>query len=251
MLSTILTRRDKGALAEAVVYDCSAQHANAQSPDPEALVAMTPLKFRRAFPGAQIPAVSAQPTTNEMKGWIKKIEAAPKPKHGGWKGKTKQCSDTLNTDKINLKKSYWQLATRTDVKDLIASAAKKRGLTTIGMVETILIDWLNRNELKKIPRQITRSTNKVAYTMGQIAAKEYETFGNVSFEGYLFEVPGKKLTALKKFLISSGKFTEDIVRLYEAMSASTTTTRLSFQNYIWFFAGFCGIDWAVIAEQKI
>ena len=62
MLRTILAQRDsKGKLLDAVVYDCSAQHANGLSVDPGALVALTPKKYNKLFPGEQIPLPDKQP----------------------------------------------------------------------------------------------------------------------------------------------------------------------------------------------
>ncbi len=250
---SILTKRKDGKLLDAVVYECSAQHANELSPDRRSLTAYTAKKFSRAFPVASFPEPSNKPKDSDLKKWIEKIESAPKPKYGGWRGKGESCTAELNTEEKNPKKMSWMLNTRADVRNMMVKAAKKRGLTITGLTETIIINWLNENEAgkKKIPAKAANNANRYSYILGQIAAKEYEILGNISFEGYLFDVPGKKLTSLKKSLIASYKYTEDIGRLYEAVPQTLITTRLNRRNYIWFFAGFCGVDWSVIAEQKL
>lgn len=253
MLSTILVQRDKkGILLDAVTYNCSAAHANSLSPDAELLVALTPKRFKEVYSGNQIPDSTKQPTQTALQRWIKKIDKAPRPKQGGRREKGKHCAVELNAEKINKKKKSWQIFARSDVYSYILDEAKKRGYTITGLTETILIDWLNRNGVGKISKPpIATGAQKGAYVLGQIAAKEKEITGSVNFQDYVFSVPGKKLTSFRKSLISSYKYTEDVGKLFEAIPNTLITSALNPRNYIWFFAGFCGVDWAVIAEQTI
>lgn len=135
-----------------------------------------------------------------------------------------------------------------DVRDAIQAEASKRGCTISVLVETILVNWLNANKgtKRKVKTDVISNTGHGAYALGQIAAKECEIFGKVKFEEYLFDTPGKKLTALKKKLVSLYKFTQDVGELFDKIPKAFYQIPMNRRHYIRFFAGFCGIDWNVV-----
>ena len=239
---SILTKRNRGELLDAVYCECSAQHANGLSPDPGTLTAYTVKKFGRAFPGEPVPEPSKKPKDADLKGWIKKIEAAPKPKYGGWRGKGESCTAELKTGKSNAKRIYWQVSSRKDVRDLIVGAAKKQGKTITALIETIMIEWLNQNNLGggELPVK-SKDSEMEAYYIGRIARHEKETYGEVSLDEYLAST-GRKLTAARKKFIADCNFGKETGELFRQIRKENGLVRLNESRYPYFFAGFCGID---------
>lgn len=239
---SILTKRKDGKLLDAVVYECSAQHANELSPDRRSLTAYTATKFSRAFPGAVVPEPSKKPEDADLKKWIKKIEAAPKPKYGGWKGKGESCTAELKTKKPDDKRIYWQVSSRKDVRDLIVRAAKKQGKTITALIETIMIEWLNQNNLGggELPAR-SKDSELEAYYIGRIARHEKDAYGEVSLDEYLVNT-GRKLTAVRKKFIADCNFGKETGELFRYVRKDNGLVRLNESRYPFFFAGFCGID---------
>lgn len=239
---SILAKHRDGKLLDAVVYECSAQHANGLSPDPGTLTAYTAKKFGRAFPGATAPKPSKKPKNTDLKNWIKKIEAAPKPKYGGWRGEGDSCTAELKTENPNCKRIYWQVSSRKDVRDMIVGAAKKQGKTITALIETIIIEWLNKNYLTEGELPVkSRDSETEAYYIGKIARHEKETYGEVSIDEYL-KGTGRKLTSTRKKFISDCNFGKDIGELFKQIRENNGLVRLNESRYPYFFAGFCGVD---------
>ena len=233
----------------AMEHSVTPQRANACLPTPGKFIAMSPKVFNKLFPGRELTDRDKIPKGSTFETWITKIETKPEVKQC----KPKQpCHTELNSRHNNSRKVYWTIMTYQDIKEAIQKEANERGSTISSLLETVLIDWLNSNNGKR--QQFTKNrmnrVNHAAYSFGQLAAKEYEIFGTVSFEKYLFDTPGKQLTALKKKLVSAYKFTEDVGKLFKDMPPTFFCTKLNRRHYAWFFAGFCGIDWNVAEKIK-
>lgn len=149
------------------------------------------------------------------------------------------------------KKAVWQIGGRPEVRDGIKRAAARRGLTTTGLSENILADWLEKNEKTKVPKTILTKSAKDSYILGQIAAQEKEITGKVDFNEFIYSPPGRKITALKKQLIKEYRYSKEIGELVDSLNLSSLGVIMTERNYIWFFAGFCGVDWAVFATPKV
>ena len=158
-------------------------------------------------------------------------------------------SNDKNNNKI---KMPFGTRLHSDVIDAIQVEARKRGCTISGLVETILVNWLNENKgtKHKVKTDSISRTGHGAYALGQIAAKEYEIIGKVRFEEYLFDTPGKKLTALKKKLVSLYRFTQDVGELFDKIPQAFYQIPMNRRHYIRFFAGFCGIDWNIADKEQ-
>lgn len=255
MPESILVHRNKQReIISAVIYPTSSGNANKYA-DGKILKAYTAKQFNQIYSAADMPKKTKKPDTQELQDWIEKIREAGEPQRGGRREAGKGCSDELNTpeDQKNRKKVSWQVNSRTDIRDLMIDAAKKRGYTVTGLAETVFIDWLNKNELsgkKQIKRTPANSTNTIAYRLGQLAAKEREIYGAVNLNEYVFEIPGTHVTAVKKDLIKQYKYTQDVGDIISSIPKSGLGVPLHERNYIWFFAGFCGVDWKLISDQK-
>lgn len=239
----ILTHIDaNGVILAASTHTATKKLANECSPKPGEFVAFYKSEFKKLSSGYILR--QEQSGNRVFKDWIKKIEEADVP--------NKSCNVQLKTDHPNEMKTHMGINCRTDVKNAMHEAAKKRGYSITGLIETIFINWLNANETgKKLIASPTRATEQSAYNFGLLVAKEFEIYGKVDLSDCIFNSISKTVNRLKKSFIRDNKYTPEIGGIINTISSKSQCVPLHPHYYIWFFAGFCGIDWATIAEQKI
>lgn len=230
----------------AVQHSATVKRANECSPSPGTLVALPTKAFNKLFPNQGLTERGKLANGSALQTWIEKIEAEPEVKSK----RLLNCQTKLNTGNQSEAKVNFCTLIHLDVRTAIGEEAQKRGYTISGLVETVLVDWLNKNTniKQKIENETVSKMEQAVYALGLLASKEYETFGDVDFREYLFEVPGKKLTALRKQFISAYKLTEDVGKLFESIPLTLSNTKVNRRHYVRFFAGFCGIDWTTIRQ---
>lgn len=233
----------------AVEYNTTPKRANACSPVPGRFIAIYPRAFSKLFPGQDLTPADKLAKGSTFETWIKKIDSVDDVTSEEQK---QTCQVKLNTGQQTNTKVHFGTVINLDVKNAMQEEASKRGYSISRLVETILVNWLNAANGKKfkIPTDPATKMRHGAYALGQIAAKEYEIFNKVALEEYIFTIPGKKLTALKKRLVSEYHFTKDVGELFKKIPQDLNQRQLNRRNYILFFAGFCGIDWNVADQVK-
>ena len=136
------------------------------------------------------------------------------------------------------------------VQTAVRAAASQLTYTVIGLVETILIDWLNRNQLADHTeaRAAVPTESRQSYTAGQLARLELDQFGEVSLDGYLRDA-GASLGSLKPRLRKAKQLTRATETLFREVRL--TDFVIPPARRFWFFAGFCGLSFDFLAAKHL
>lgn len=142
----------------------------------------------------------------------------------------------------------WFLVIGEDVRTAVKFAASQLAYTVTGLVETILIDWLNRNQLADHTeaRAAVPTESRQSYTAGQLARLELDQFGEVSLDGYLRDA-GASLGSLKPRLRKAKQLTRATETLFREVRL--TDFVIPPARRFWFFAGFCGLSFDFLAAK--
>lgn len=142
----------------------------------------------------------------------------------------------------------WRLNIGEDVRTAVKFAATQLAYTVTGLVETILIDWLNRNQLADHTeaRAAVPTESRQSYTAGQLARLELDQFGEVSLDGYLRDA-GASLGSLKPRLRKAKQLTRATETLFREVRL--TDFVIPPARRFWFFAGFCGLSFDFLAAK--
>lgn len=144
--------------------------------------------------------------------------------------------------------SPWKLNIGEDVRTAVKFAATQLSYTVTGLVETVLIDWLNRNYLADHTeeRNAVPTESRQAYVTGQLARIELDQFGEVSVDGYLRDA-GASLASLKPRLRKAKQLTRATETLFREVRL--TDFQIAPAHRFWFFAGFCGLSFDFLAAK--
>lgn len=141
----------------------------------------------------------------------------------------------------------WNIGIGSDVQSALKFAASQLSYTVTGLVETLLIDFLNRHYLadrsKAVKSVPTAARN--AYYYGQLARLELDRTGETSADNWLRE-PKKQLALMKSQLA-----TDDSFQLaYRQLRLAGTTDNLPSLYWFWFFGGFCQLAIEYLATKR-
>lgn len=183
--------------------------------------------------------------TYAIKTYIKKIENNP-IKNKKRTVCSKKIGDTRNElfgKDVRLyaggRKNWWFFA-RDIVKEKITEEAKKRSVTVSGLLETILIQWLNKNADAQIDDESEFSPYAVtAYSLGRISNIEQEKFGYSDTDGYILN-PAEKRKNIRRKLKQAGFLTEEYEKLFNI--TSDIKNELNEKQKIYFYAGSLGLS---------
>lgn len=220
----------------AVEHSTTPKRANACSPVPGRFIAIYPRAFSKLFSDQNLTPVDQLAKGSTFETWIKKIDSTDDVT----KAKQNLPSQVATSVAVqNEKKINFGIVIRPSVKDTIQLEASKRGYTISGLVETILTNWLNTRKggSHNVTTDPFGRMGHGACILEQIAAKEYEIYNTVKLEEYLFDVPGRKLTALRKRLISDYHFMKDVGELFKMLPQDFRQRPLSKRYYILFLPG--------------
>lgn len=144
--------------------------------------------------------------------------------------------------------SPWKLNISEDVRTAVKFAATQLTYTVTGLVETVLIDWLNRNYLADHTeeRAAVPTESRQAYVAGQLARIELDQFGEVSVDAYLRDA-GASLASLKPRLRKAKQLTRATETLFREVRL--TDFQIAPARRFWFFAGFCGLSFDFLAAK--
>lgn len=164
-------------------------------------------------------------------------------------GEARLTTDPPGTETIKRRGTApWFLAVGDDVKTAVKFAASQLTYTVTGLVETVLIDWLNRNHLadRATERAGVPTDARQAYVVGQLARLELDQFGEVSLDGYLRDA-GASLGSLKPRLRKAKQLTPATDALFREVWRKIV--RVPPARRFWFFAGFCNLSFDFLAAK--
>lgn len=191
-------------------------------------------------------AVETNNITEQMQRWMERIRNKPISKPGGWRGTNATSTEefTIKKPDTTSRKISWGLNARQDVRDRITEIAQKRNITTAGLVENILIKWINENETasENVLKGSINTRKVYCYRLGQLAAIGENLFGNEDLYEYI-KTPWKKITELKKKM--KGNKIDDVVSDFLNIASQLMNRPIEQYNQIYFFAGYCGTDISV------
>lgn len=142
----------------------------------------------------------------------------------------------------------WRLNFGEDVRTAMKFAATQLTYTITGLVETVLIDWLNRNYLADHTeeRNAVPTESRQSYIAGQLARIELDQFGEVSLDAYLRDA-GASLGSLKPRLRKAKQLTRATETLFREVRLTDFVIKPA--HRFWFFAGFSQLSFDFLAAK--